>query len=376
MEQALALDRAGHAVAHMEVGEPDLPAPPEAVEACRQALLVGETHYTDSRGLLELREGIAAHTQRRSGVVVDPDRIVVTNGTSPAMLLVFALLLEPGDEVVLAEPHYPAYPNFVRFFGGVPVSVPTCASEGWRLDPDAVRRVVTPRTRALILSSPANPTGAVQDPATAQALADLGVPIVSDEIYDGILYGDVRATPGLVLDPDAFVIDGVSKRYAMTGFRLGWAIVPDRARRALQIMLQNFFISANGFVQRAGIVVLRDCGDRVSEMCEVLAPRRERLVAGLRELGFGVPEAPAGAFYVLADARRFGADSLELAMTLLKRARVGVAPGIDFGDAAEGMLRFCFAVSDDTIRVGLERLAEILPELERTAGQRTQGSGS
>jgi aspartate/methionine/tyrosine aminotransferase len=141
-------------------------------------------------------------------------------------------------------------------------------------------------------------------------------------------------------------------------------------------MLQNFFISANSFVQRAGIVVLRDCGDRVSEMCEVLAPRRERLVAGLRELGFGVPEAPAGAFYVLADARRFGADSLELAMTLLERARVGVAPGIDFGDAAEGMLRFCFAVSDDTIRVGLERLAEILPELEHTAEQRTQGSGS
>lgn len=370
MEKALALDRAGHPVAHMEVGEPDLPAPSQAVEACREALLLGETRYTDSRGLRELREVIAARTEQRSGVAVDPDRIAVANGTSPAMLLVFALLLDPGDEVILAEPHYPAYPNFVRFFGGVPVSVPTSPGDGWRLDPEAVKRAVTVRTRALILSSPANPTGAVQDAETTRALADLGIPIVSDEIYDGILYGGAAPTPGLALDPDSFVIDGVSKRYAMTGFRLGWAIVPDAYRRALQAMLQNFFISANGFVQRAGIAVLRDTPDPVPALCDVLAPRRDRLVRGLRELGFGVPDAPAGAFYVLADARRFGADSLALAMTLLERAHVGVAPGIDFGDAAEGMLRFCFAVSDETIDLALERLAGILPELERAEGSK------
>ena len=370
MERALAIDRAGHAVAHMEVGEPDLPAPPEAVEACRRALTQGETRYTDSRGLLELREVIAAQAQTRTGVEVDPDRIVVTQGTSPAMLLIFGLLLEPGDEVILPEPHYPAYPNLVRFFGGVPVPVSTHPGDRWKIDPDAVRRAMTPRTRALVLSSPANPTGAVQDPDNARALAELGIPIISDEIYDGIVYDGCAPTPGLALDPDAFVIDGISKRYAMTGFRLGWAIVPDGARRGLQTMLQNFFISSNGFVQRAGITVLRDCAERVPEMCEIFRPRRDRLVEGLRDLGLGVSHAPAGAFYVLADARRFGSDSLELAMTLLERAHVGVAPGIDFGDAAEGMLRFCFAVSDDTIEMALGRLGDILPELERAQAKR------
>ncbi len=370
MERALALDRAGQVVAHMEVGEPDLPAPPAAVEACRRALTQGETRYTDSRGLLELREVIAAQAQTRTGVEVDPDRIVVTQGTSPAMLLIFGLLLEPGDEVILPEPHYPAYPNLVRFFGGVPVPVSTHPGNRWKIDPDAVRRAMTPRTRALVLSSPANPTGAVQDPDNALALAALGIPIISDEIYDGIVYEGCAPTPGLALDPNAFVIDGISKRYAMTGFRLGWAIVPDGARRGLQTMLQNFFISSNGFVQRAGITVLRDCAERVPEMCETFRPRRDRLVAGLRDLGMGVSHAPNGAFYVLADARRFGSDSLELAMTLLERAQVGVAPGIDFGDTAEGMLRFCFAVSDDTIEMALGRLGDILPELERAQAER------
>ena len=162
LERALALEREGPPVAHLEVGEPDLPAPAKAVEACRQALVAGDTRYTDSRGLWELREAIAADAHRRSGVDVHPDRIVVTNGTSPAMLLVFGLLLDAGDEVILPEPHYPAYPNLVRFFGGVPVPVPTRPENAWQVDPEDVRRALTPRTRALVLSSPANPTGQIR----------------------------------------------------------------------------------------------------------------------------------------------------------------------------------------------------------------------
>ena len=162
LERALALERAGRTIVHLEVGEPDFPPPPAAIDACTRALADGETGYTDSRGLLALREAIAADHLARCGVSIDPERILVTSGTSPAMLLVFALLIESGDEVVIGTPHYPCYPNFVRLFGGVPVFVPTSAADGWRLDPLRVQRAIGPRTRAIVIGSPANPTGGVR----------------------------------------------------------------------------------------------------------------------------------------------------------------------------------------------------------------------
>ena len=168
------------------------------------------------------------------------------------MLLVFSLLVDEGDEVILGTPHYPCYPNFIRASGGTPVLVGTSPDDGYQLDADAVRRAVTPRTRAIVVASPANPTGAVQSESTLRALAELGLPIVSDEIYDGLVYDHVEVTSALALDADAFVLDGFSKRYAMTGFRLGYLIAPDWALRPLQIMQQNLFISANRFVQLAG----------------------------------------------------------------------------------------------------------------------------
>ena len=256
MERAFAIERAGGKVLHLEIGEPDFPPPPAAVEACAAALREGETRYTDSRGLLELREAIAADLARRFAVRVDPERVIVTSGTSPAMLLVFSLLVDPGDEVVIGTPHYPCYPSFVRACGGVPVFVPTDPARGYPLDPDAVRAAVTPRTRAIVVGSPANPTGAVQSAETLRAIAALGVPLVSDEIYDGLVYGGARVTSALAVSDDAYVLDGFSKRYAMTGFRLGWLVAPRERVRPLQILSQNLFISANRFVQRAGIAAL------------------------------------------------------------------------------------------------------------------------
>jgi aspartate/methionine/tyrosine aminotransferase len=279
------------------------------------------------------------------------------------MLLVFSLLVDPGDEVLLAAPHYPCYPNVIRLLGGLPVSVPTRAEEGWRLDVDAVRRAITPRTRAIVVSSPANPTGAVQDRATVAGLASLGLPLVSDEIYDGLVYGDARVTSALEVSEQAYVLDGFSKRYAMTGFRLGYAIVPKPALRPLQVMQQNLFISTNHFVQRAGIAALREGAPHVAVMREAYARRRDLLVDGLRRLGFGIPVVPEGAFYVFADARAFGSDSLALAGEILERAQVGTTPGIDFGAEGEGFLRFCYAASEESLREALARLAEILPSL-------------
>ena len=363
MERAFAMEREGTRVLHLEIGEPDFPPPPAALEACAAALTAGHTHYTDSRGVAELREAIAADKSRRTGVPVDPARVLVTSGTSPAMLLVFSLLLETGDEVVLLEPGYACYPNFVRFCGGTPVALVCRPEHGYRVDPEAVAAAVTPRTRAIVLGSPCNPTGAVQDAATLGALAELGPALVCDEIYDGLVYDGGHATSALEVTDRAFVLDGFSKRYAMTGFRLGYAIAPEAAMRTLQILHQNLFISASDFVQRAGIAALREGGATVRAMRECYGVRRNLMVAGLRELGFGVGHIPDGAFYVLADARAFDLDSLGLAFTLLERAHVAATPGVDFGAAGEGFLRFCYATSEETIAEALERLAPVLAEL-------------
>ena len=360
MERAFALERAGARVIHLEIGEPDFPPPPAVRAACERALAEGETHYTDSRGLRELREAIAADKGARAGVPVDPDCVLVSSGTSPAMLLVFGLLVEPGAEVVIPTPHYPCYPNFVRFCGGTPVLVPTDAQNGWQIDVDGVRRALTPRTRAVVFGSPANPTGAIQQAATLASLAALGVPLVSDEIYDGLVFDGARAASALAVASDAFVLDGFSKRYAMTGFRLGFAIAPTAALRPLQVMQQNLFISASHFVQRAGIAALAAGEATRRDMVEAYTRRRSLLVEGLRKLGFEVPVSPRGAFYVFADARAFAADSRRLAFDLLERAQVAVTPGVDFGAAGEGWLRFSLSAPDGAIEEALTRLARAL----------------
>ena len=362
MERAVELEAAGAQVLHLGLGEPDAPPPPAAVEAASRALAEGRTRYTDSRGLRALREAIAADKERRTGVAVDPDRVLVTSGTSPAMLIVFSLLVEPGDEVVLGAPYYPCYPNFVRLCGGVPIAVPCDPADGFALRAERVKAAIGPRTRAIVVASPANPTGAVQSLASFEELAALGLPIVSDEIYDGLVYEGARAPSVLETGArDAFVLDGFSKRYAMTGFRLGYTIAPSaETARALQVLCQNLFLSAAEFVQYAGIAALRFGEPTVSAMRERYARQRERILAGLAALGLRVAVPPAGAFYVLADARHVDRDSRRLAFRILEEAHVAVTPGIDFGDAAEGFLRFCYAVSDDTLDAALQRMRRVL----------------
>lgn len=361
LERALELEAAGAKVLHLELGEPDAPPPPAAVEACRAALAEGATHYTDSRGLRALREAIAADKTRRTGVAVDPDRVLVTSGTSPAMLLVFGLLVGPGDEVLVASPHYACYPNFIRFCGGMPVLVRSDPGDGWRVHAERVRAARSERTRALVVASPANPTGAVQSLETLAALADLGLPLVSDEIYDGLVYDGARAPSALETGaPDVYVLDGFSKRYAMTGFRLGYVIAPAAAARPLQVMQQNLFISASEFVQRAGLAALASGEPTVAAMRERYARQRGVLLAGLARLGLRVDAPPAGAFYALADARHVDPDSRRLAFRLLEEAHVAVTPGVDFGPYAEGFLRFSYAVSEATLEEALARLGAAL----------------
>jgi (5-formylfuran-3-yl)methyl phosphate transaminase len=359
MERAHRMEAEGADIVHLEVGEPDFDTPACVVEAGIRALREGRTHYTDSLGIPALREAVALDTRNRTGVEVDPERVVIASGSSPAMLLLFAALLDPGDEVILPDPHYACYPNFIRFFGGVPVLVRTAEEDGFQIEPDAVRARVTPRTKAILVNSPANPTGGVLSAERMRALAALGLPLISDEIYAGLVY-EGEAPSALQFTENALILNGFSKLYAMTGWRLGYVIVPEDAVRTVQKLQQNFFISPNSFVQWGGVAALREAGPDVARMRETYARRRPVLVDGLRALGFGIKVAPTGAFYVFANARHLDADSKRLAFDLLARARVGVTPGVDFGEGGEGFLRFSYAASEARIREGLARIKAYL----------------
>ncbi len=363
MERGMAMAREGVPIVQLGVGDPDFDAPPEVVEAAIQSLRAGETHYTDSRGLHALREAIAKNCLARRSVAVTPDQVIVTSGTSPAILLCLTLLVEPGDEVILATPHYPCYPNVIITCGGTPVLVPTGPEDGFVIDVAKVRAAMTPRTRAILLASPANPTGAVQPREVVEALSGLGVPVLSDEIYDGLTYDGAEVTSPLGFTDQCYVLDGFSKRYAMTGFRLGYLIAPEPAMRPLQSLMQSFFISTSEFVQHAGIAALTHGEPHVVFMRDEYAARRRMLVDGLRDMGLSIPVDPPGAFYVLVDMRHLGRDSLTLAFDILENAHVALGPGRDFGEAAEGFIRFSCATARDDIEEALRRLGRVLPDL-------------
>jgi len=361
LERAHELERQGHRIIHLEVGEPDFDTPPCIKEAACRALQDGQTHYTHSMGLLELREAIAEHYLNRYGVNVHPDQIIVTSGTSPAMFVLFSVLLERGDEVIISDPHYACYPNFIRFVGGVPVIVPVKQSEGFQYDPDMIEHRLTPRTRAIFINSPSNPTGNLLSAGRMRAIADLSPTIVSDEIYHGLVY-EGREHSILEFSDRAVVFNGFSKLYAMTGLRLGYVIAPEPFIRPMQKIQQNFFISANSMVQKAGIAALKEAGEDVERMKRTYDQRRRFMVKRLKEMGFGITVEPTGAFYVFANASHLSPDSYKLAFDILECAHVGVAPGIDFGKNGEGFLRFSYASSMENIEEGLERISRYIAQ--------------
>lgn len=363
MERAKELENAGRSIIYLCLGEPDFDTPPAILAETEKALSEGATSYTHSLGLLELRQEICRYYQDHYGVAIDPDQIIVSSGTSPLMLLLFSMLLEEGDEILLTDPGYACYPGFVKFSGGVPVVIPTVAEEGFQPSAAAVKPLIGERTRGLLINSPANPAGSVLSGDALAALAKLPVPIISDEIYHGLTYcGEEHSI--LEYTDDAFVLGGFSKAYAMTGWRLGYLIAPKSCVRTLQTLHQNFLICANHFVQRAGIAALRQCQDDVAAMRAVYNERRIALVEGLRALGFGVHFEPQGAFYVLADARHIDPDSQSLALDILEKTGVAITPGADFGQGAEGYLRFSYTRPADEINEALQRIESYLRQRE------------
>lgn len=361
LERAIEIADTGTDIIHLEVGEPDFDTPSHIVQAGIEAMRAGRTHYTPSIGIAELRRAVADHYHRTYDVQVDWQSVVITSGSSPAILLALSSLVDPGSEIILTDPHYACYPNFVRFLGGVPVFVPVEAENGFQIDPDTVARAVSDKTRGILINSPANPTGIVLEPERMRSLAQLGIPIISDEIYHGLVY-EGQEHSILEFTPNAFVINGFSKLYAMTGWRLGYVISLNEHVRPIQKMVQNFFISPADFVQWAGVEALTNSSGETGRMKEIFNQRRVAMLARLKEIGFGIRVDPTAAFYVLADARKFSADSYRFAFEILEEAGVGVAPGIDFGNNAEGFLRFSYTNSLENIHEGLDRIQRYFQE--------------
>lgn len=359
LERACALESEGKHIVHLEVGEPDFDTPECVKAAACKALTDGFTHYTHSLGLPELREAICEYYHDTYGVFVDPGQVVVTSGSSPAIFMTFAALLEPGDPVILSDPHYACYPNFIKFVGGEPVRVPVFEEDGFQYRPEAIEEKLSDRTRAIFINSPSNPTGNLLSKTRMEAIAGMPPWIVSDEIYHGLVY-EGKEHSILEFTDHAFVLNGFSKLFAMTGLRLGYLIAPKEFIRPIQKVQQNFFISANAMIQKAGIAALKEAGDDVARMKRIYNERRIFMIRRLREMGLGITVEPTGAFYVFANARHISEDSYALAFDILEKACVGVTPGIDFGQHGEGYLRFSYANSMENIAEGMNRLEAYL----------------
>jgi len=359
LEKAQEMEKRGADVIHLEIGEPDFDTPECIKEACDRAIRDGKTHYTHSLGLIELREAICDHYHSKYRVHISPDQIIITSGTSPAMLILFATILNRGDEVIISNPHYACYPNFINFFDGTPVSVNVYEEDGFQYTPEAIREKMTPRTKAIMINSPSNPTGNLLSAERMSKIASLGIPIISDEVYHGLVYEDKEHSI-LEFTDNAFVFNGFSKTYAMTGWRLGYIIAPKSLIRSMQKIQQNLFISANSFVQWGGVAALQHAGGDVIRMREIYNQRRKFMIARLREIGLGVAVEPTGAFYILGNVKAISQDSYKMAFDILDKVHVAVSPGIDFGHNCEGYLRFSYANSIENIQEGLNRLEKYL----------------
>ena len=359
LERARVLENQGIDVIHMEVGEPDFDTPDCIVQAGCKALKEGKTHYTHSQGLLLLREAICEDYHKRYGVSFDPDQVIVTMGTSPALLMLFAAMLDKDDEIIMTNPYYPCYANMVKFLGGVPRLVPVTPEESFHLTPEKIKPFLSRKTKAILINSPANPTGMCMDPEVMKEIAGIGIPVISDEIYHGIRY-EGNDHSFLEFQPEAFVINGFSKRYAMTGWRLGYLIAPKNWIRPLQKMQQNFFISAADFAQWAGLAALKEAQPDVDRMVQTYRERRDYLYTALKNLGFKIYALPQGAFYLFADCREFSDNAYTFAFDVLEHAHVGITPGIDFGPMGEGYVRFSYANSLENIREGVVRIRKYL----------------
>lgn len=347
-------------VVHLEVGEPDFEPPAVAREVAADSVANGAVNYTNARGKASLREAISEYYEREYGVEVPVNRIFVTPGSSPALLAVMLDVVDPGEEVILTDPHYAPYPNFVRQAEGQTTTVELGPENGFQPDLADFEAAIGPDTQGLLINSPANPTGAVLSPESIEGLVDLAertdTRLIADEIYHGLDF-DAEAHSVLEYTDEAFVLDGVSKRYGMTGWRLGWIVAPAEEEAAINRLVQNFLICAPNHVQDAAEAAIREDGD-LEAIRETYRERRDLLLDAIRDWGLDLGYTPAGAYYLLLDVSDLEGDAFEVADRLLEETGVAMTPGPDFGSQAENTLRASFATSTEAIEEAIDRLDE------------------
>lgn len=362
--KALELRRQGVDLIAMTAGEPDFDTPQFVKDAAVRAMAAGKTKYAPPAGIPELREAISAKFKRENGLEIPPDQTVVTVGGKQALFNLFQAILDPGDEVIVIAPYWVSYPEMVRFAEGVPVEVPTGPESGFIPDPAEVERKITPRTKAIVLNSPGNPTGAVYPKEVLAAIAELANKhdcyIVSDEIYEHLIYEGEHFSPAHVAPDRTITVNGAAKAYAMTGWRIGYAGGPKDVIKGIIDVSSQSTTSPDTIAQWAMVEALNNVEEAqkfISMAREAYRARRSIIVDGLNALGLPTPKVN-GAFYVLSDVSRIDPDENRAALQLLNEARVAVVPGTDF--AAPHHVRFSYATSETNIRKALERIASIL----------------
>jgi aspartate/methionine/tyrosine aminotransferase len=365
LKRAKELEAEGRDVIHMEIGEPDFPTPQMIIDAGIKFLQAGEVKYTPAAGLPLLREKIAGFYQSQYGVVVAPERIFITPGASGAFLLALGISLNSNEELLMADPCYPCNSNFASLFGAIPRTLPVDADSAYQLTAAQIEKHWHSCSKGVLVASPSNPTGTLITPAALQeAIAithALGGCFYSDEIYHGLVYGNT-ATTALQYSDDVFVINSFSKYFGMTGWRIGWLVVPESFIDAAEKLAQNIFIATSTHSQYAALAAFN--GDTLVELERrraELAIRRDFLYSCLLDLGFNIPAKPEGAFYIYADCSRFTDDSLQFALDFLEQEAVAITPGKDFGSYhAHQYLRFAYTTSLDKMAEAMQRLEHFI----------------
>jgi len=383
LARAKQLQAEGRDVVHMEIGEPDLPPPPQAAAAAMAALQAGDGGYTPATGLPALKEALSDWYQRQHGLNIDPERILITPGASGAFLVLYMVLLEQGEAVLLPDPGYPCQRNFVRLAGGTPVAVPVGPKGHYHMTAGDLKDHWGRTTRAVVVTSPGNPTGTLID---TDELADIAAAcrsrnatLISDEIYHGLVYTDdcedsdghaPKVVSALQIDDDAVVVNGFSKRWGMTGYRVGWMVVPQKLIDPCTRVMQNIFIAATTFSQHAAVAALSPEADtHVEATAARYGARRQLLLDGLPKLGFKLAVKPEGAFYVYADASALTNDAEAFCADILETTGVAITPGADFGKYRSNIhVRFSYATSKERIEEGLKRLGEYLAKNSAPGG--------
>jgi aspartate/methionine/tyrosine aminotransferase len=371
LARARALERAGREIVHLEIGEPDFDTPAHIKEAAKQALEAGATHYGPSAGLPELREAIAKHVAETRGVPVSPDEVVVTPGAKPIMFFTILALVGEGDEVIYPNPGFPIYESVINFVGGVPVPIPLREESGFGFDLELFERRVSSKTRLIIINSPENPTGGVLDRRQIERIAAIAaarrIPVLSDEIYRQFLYeGEFVSMMGMPgMREHTILLDGFSKSYAMTGWRLGYGVMPPPLAEHVARLMVNSASCTASFVQLAGIAALQGDQTPVARMVAEFKRRRDLLVDGLNRLPGVRCARPGGAFYVFPNITATGRPSGEVAERILNEAGVAVLSGTAFGAHGEGYLRLSYANSEANLRLALERMRPVFERLAR-----------